>query len=174
MKNSQVKPNVIHYRLDKSFGPAGSTAGFFLLIVGAITIFESFSGAILILMGSFMAFSSSGSTVDLDNFRIRFTNDLFGIWRIGKWQYVSRKMRIGLSDAHMVYRVYSMSNRSVDVTSNDFRVYLYNEDGRKGMAICRFKKLEEAKEELAKLSDLLGLQIREGKHDESKGIVEIK
>jgi hypothetical protein len=60
------------------------------------------------------------------------------------------------------------------MSSNDFRVYLYNEDGRKGMAICRFKKLEEAKEELAKLSDLLGLQVREGKHDSSKGIVEIK
>jgi hypothetical protein len=174
MKNSQVKPNVIHYRLDKSFGPAGSTAGFFLLIVGAITIFESFSGAVLILMGSFMGFSSSGSTVDLANFRIRFSNDLFGFWRVGKWKYVSRKMKIGLSDAHMVYRVYSMSNRSVDMSSNDFRVYLYNEDGRKGMAICRFKKLEEAKEELAKLSDLLGLQVREGKHDSSKGIVEIK
>ena len=125
-------------------------------------------------VGSFMAFSASGCTVDFDNFRIRFTNDLFGFWRIGKWKYVSRKMMIGLSDAHIVYRVYSMSNRSVDVSSNDFRVYLYNEDGRKGMAICRFKKLEKAKEELARLSDLLGLQIREGKHDDSKGTVEIQ
>lgn len=172
MKN--IDNNLVHYILDKSFGPAGSAAGYFLIAVGVFTIFESFSGAILMVMGSFMAFSASGCTVDFKNFRIRFSNDLFGFWRIGKWKYVSAKMRIGISDARVIYRVYSMSNRSVDLSNADFRVYLYNEDGRKGMAICRFKNLEEAKEELARLSDLLGLQIREGKHDDKKGIVEIK
>lgn len=174
MNNPKAKPNIIHYKLDKSFGPAGAAAGFFLITIGIITIFESFSGAILMVLGSFMAFSTSGSTVDFDNFRIRFTNNLFGIFRVGDWKYVSPQMKIGLSDAHMVYRVYSMSNRSVDVSSDDFRIFLYGVENRKGMAICRFKKKEEALEELSRLSDLLGLQVREGKYDKPTGQIEIK
>lgn len=173
MENKKKKPNTSYYRLDKSFGPPGAAAGFFLLTIGVITIFKSFSGAILIVLGSFMAFSSSGCTVDFDNFRIRFSNDLFGFIRVGGWRYVSPKMSVGIAEDHRVYRVYSLSNRSVGASTDDFRVSLYINNERKGMAICRFKKLEDALEELPRLSDLLGLPIREGKYNNTTGRTQI-
>ncbi|ASB48210.1 hypothetical protein [Alkalitalea saponilacus] len=151
----------LHYNLDKSFGPAGAVAGYFLIAVGVATIYQSFSGAILIVLGSFMAFSNTGASIDIDNFKIRFSNNLFGFIRLGNWQYVSPKMKIGLSNTKLVYRVYSMSNRSIEVKNSDFRIFLYNEDNKKGQAICRFKEKEDAEEELIKLSDLLGLEVKE-------------
>ncbi|MDG5799829.1 hypothetical protein QA597_05575 [Marinilabiliaceae bacterium ANBcel2] len=154
---------ILNYTLDKSFGPAGSVVGYFIILVGVSTVHLSFSGVVLMLIGSFMAFSTTGSVIDVDNFKIRFTNNLFGFIKIGGWRYVHPKMMIGLSDSKMTYRVYSMSNRSVDMGYSDYRIYLYNSDGRRGNAICRFKKLKDAEDELATLSDLLGLQIRETK-----------
>jgi len=175
MEPQNKKDHIVNYKLDKSFGPAGAAAGFFLMAVGVITIFESFSGAVLIILGSFMAFSSSGCTIDFDRFRIRFTNNLFGLFRVGKWLYVSPRMKVGLSDTHMVYRVRSLSNRSVDVSTDDFRVFLYQDNGRRGEAICRFKTRERALEELARISDLLGLQVREGRHNQPpKGQINIR
>jgi hypothetical protein len=153
----------IHYSLDKVFGPAGSVTGIFLILVGVATIHLSFSGAILIGLGSFMAFTTTGTSVDIENFRIRFSNNLFGFIKVGKWRYVSPKMKLGISNAKMTYRVYSMSNRSIDVSNTDVRVYLFNEDGRKINAVCRYKKVETAQEELARLSDILGLEIRNEK-----------
>lgn len=175
MDPHQKKENIVHYKLDKSFGPAGSVAGFFLLAVGVFTVHNSWPGAVLIVFGSFVAFSSSGCTIDFDNFRIRFTNNLFGLFKVGKWMYVSPNMKVGLSDAHLVYQVRSMSNRSMAVTTDDFRVFLFKGNERKGQAICRFKSRERALEELGRISDLLGLQIREGRHDKPpKGQINLR
>ncbi|WP_026474963.1 hypothetical protein [Alkaliflexus imshenetskii] len=151
---------ILNYTLDKSFGPAGSIVGYFLMAVGISTIHLSLSGLVLIMLGCFMAFSASGCSIDVENFKIRFSNNLFGFIKIGTWHYVHPRMKLGLSNSKMTYRVYSMSNRSVDMKSSDFRVYIYEESGRKGNAVCRFKKREEAEAELARLSDLLGLEIR--------------
>lgn len=154
---------IINYRLDKSFGPAGGVVGIFLMMVGVFTIHLSVSGLVLILLGSFMAFSASGCAIDTEHFRIKFYNNLWGIWKVGKWEYVHRKKQLRLAHARMAYRVYSMSNRSVDVSDPDWRIYMHDGNSRQGQAICKFKKREEAEEELAKISDLLNLSIRNEK-----------
>ncbi len=162
-KAKASEPAIINYKLDKSFGPAGGTVGIFLMLVGAFTIHLSISGLVLILLGSFMAFSGSGCAIDTEHFRIKFYNNLWGILKIGKWAYVHPKMQLRLSHARMAYRVYSMSNQSMDVSEPDWRVYIHDGNNRKGQAICRFKTRQEAEEELAKLSDVLNLSIRNEK-----------
>lgn len=154
---------IINYKLDKSFGPAGGTVGIFLMLVGAFTIHLSISGLVLILLGSFMAFSGTGSSVDTAHFRIKFYNNLWGLWKVGKWEYVHPKMQLRLAHARMAYRVYSMSNQSMDVSEPDWRIYVHDGNSRQGQAICKFKKREEAEEELAMLSDVLNLSIRNEK-----------
>lgn len=149
---------IIHYTIDKSFGPAGSFAGYFLMLIGIFTIHLSLSGLVLIILGSLMAFSTSGCSVDPGNFKLRFTNNLFGFIKIGTWQYAHPRMKLGLIHANVVHRVYSMSNRFIDLKNRDFRVMLYEASGRKVAVICRFKKREDAETELAHLSDLLGLE----------------
>jgi hypothetical protein len=56
-----------------------------------------------------------------------------------------------------------MSNRSVDVSEPDWRIFIHDGDSRTGQAICKFKTRKEAEEELAKLSDILNLSIRNEK-----------
>ena len=155
---------LLTYVTDKSFGPSGGFAGYFLMGVGVFTIFLSISGAVLLLLGSFMAFSASGCSVDVDHFRIRFTNNLWGFIKVGKWQYVHRKMQLGLSHARMAYQVHSLSNRTISVTDPDWRVNIYDgEKSRKGKTICKFKNRDDAEEALARLSELLDLSIRNEK-----------
>jgi hypothetical protein len=162
-KTENADQTIINYRLDKSFGPSGGIVGVFLMIVGVFTIHLSISGLVLILLGSFMAFSEAGCSIDTRNFRIKFYNNLWGIWKVGKWKYVHRKMQLRLSHARMVYRVYSMSNRSVNVSDPDWRIFIHDGNSRHGQAICKFKNREAAEEELARLSDLLNLSIRNEK-----------
>lgn len=162
-KAHKTEQGIINYKLDKNFGPAGGTVGIFLMLVGAFTIHLSLSGLVLLLLGSFMAFSVTGSSVDPKHFKIRFYNNLWGIWKIGKWEYVHSKMQLRLAHARMAYRVYSMSNQSMDVSEPDWRVYIHDGNSRHGQAICKFKKREEAEEELALLSDILNLSIRNEK-----------
>ena len=73
-----------NYRLDKSFGPTGVIAGIILLIVGIILTPFQASGLFLILIGSFVGLSSTSTIVDYEKKRIKFSNNLFGIFSVGK------------------------------------------------------------------------------------------
>lgn len=152
---------IIKYVLDKSFGPPGSFTGYFILLVGLITVFASWSGLVLIVLGSFMAFSTSGCMIDCDNFKIRFTDNLWGIFKVGKWQYIHPRTQIGVNHARMMYRVSSISNHNIDVSDPDWRVYLYDGVDRRGKAICKFKNRVDAERELIRLSEALNIPIRE-------------
>ena len=84
------------YQLDKSFGPVGSSAGTFVFIAGIISLYFSFAGLVLILLGAFVGFSSSSTTLDFENRRIRFSNDYFGFMKSGKWISFEPEMKIGI------------------------------------------------------------------------------
>ena len=75
----------IKNKLDKSFGPVGTSAGSLLFVVGMIVIFNSIYGLILVVLGAFVGFSSTGTIIDTEKRRIKFSNNLFGIFQTGKW-----------------------------------------------------------------------------------------
>ena len=133
---------------------------YFILLVGLITVFASWSGLVLIVLGSFMAFSTSGCMIDCDNFKIRFTDNLWGIFKV-KWQYIHPRTQIGVNHARMMYRVSSISNHNIDVSDPDWRVYIYDGVDRRGKAICKFKNRVDAERELIRLSEALNIPIRE-------------
>ena len=54
-------------RLDKAFGPVGTTAGISLFIAGLIISFFSFTGPILVLIGAFVGFTSTSTLIDHDS-----------------------------------------------------------------------------------------------------------
>lgn len=60
-------------KLDKSFGPVGTSAGTILFVVGLILTFSHLTGLILILIGAFVGFSSTSALIDYEknesNFR---------------------------------------------------------------------------------------------------------
>ena len=81
---------IIKYVLDKSFGPPGSFTGYFILLVGLITVCASWSGLGLSGLGSFVACSRSGCMLDCDNFKIRFTDNLCRLFKVEMAIYPSK------------------------------------------------------------------------------------
>src|ERR1035437_8824113 len=92
---------ITNNKLDKSFGPVGTTAGIVIFVVGVLTIFSSFYGAILIVLGAFVGFTSTSTFIDFELKRIKFSNNIFGFITIGKWIPVMLSMKTGIEESNI-------------------------------------------------------------------------
>jgi len=146
-------------KLDKSFGPIGTVAGITIFIVGIILVFFSLSGLFLILLGAFVGFSSTSTFIDFDKKRIKFSNNLFGIIRAGKWLDIATDMKIEIKKSNKTWRAYSQGSRTLDISNQDFRIILYDSANKQIMPVMKTKTLDSAKIEIEKLSNQLGLGI---------------
>jgi hypothetical protein len=146
-------------RLDNSFGPVGTTAGIFMFFAGLIITYYSFFGLILAIAGAFVGFSSTSTIIDYDKRRIKFSNNLFGILKVGKWISIEPNMKIGIKKSSRVWRAYSRSNQTLDIVSKDFRITLYDSNNEQIMPIKKANTLDSAKAELEILGNQLGLTI---------------
>lgn len=148
-------------KLDKSFGSTGTAAGVFLFIIGIITTYTSLFGLILVLLGAFMGFSSTSSLIDFDKRRIKFSNNLFGILKIGKWIQINSPMNLAIKDSAITWQTYSRGNRMLEIINKDFRIILLDSDNQEIMQIKKTNSLDLAKAELEILCNKLGLNPHE-------------
>ncbi len=146
-------------RLDKSFGPVGSTAGIMIFTVGLIMLYFSFTAVILMVFGAFFGFSMSATYVDASLKRIKFAVLVFGLIPIGKWIYVNETMSLGIKKSQIGWRTYSRGNRTLDLVGNDFRIVLYNERREEIMPVKIFKDMEIIQSELEHFSEQLGVRM---------------
>ncbi|MFO7842523.1 MAG: hypothetical protein R6V16_01825 [Bacteroidales bacterium] len=146
-------------KLDQSFGPAGTSAGIVLFIAGlGITLFYSLFGIILIVTGAFVGFSNSSTRVDTDQKRVKFSNNLFGLIPAGQWLAVDEEKKLGIKRSNRSWRNYSRSNRILDTSEKDYRIMLYDKNGKEIMPIKKYPTLEAARADLVELSNELGLE----------------
>jgi hypothetical protein len=150
---------IIRNKLDNAFGPVGTSAGIFLLIAGLIITFFALSGLIFIVLGAFVGFTSTSTAIDFDNGRLRFSNNIFGIFPIGQWVLIQRGMKIGIKKSNKVWRAYSLSNRSLDISNNDYRIILYDPDGKAIMPIQKSDNIHSLRSDLDKYSKELKVEI---------------
>jgi hypothetical protein len=147
---------LIKNKLDKSFGPVGASAGFVLFVAGLVITYFSFLGLILIIIGAFIGFTSTSTTIDFDKRKIKFSDNLFGIFEIGKWIKVEPEMKIGIKKSNIGWVSYNV-NIPRDFVNKDYRVVLYDSLNQQIMEIKKNKSLDAAKQELDKLVVQLGL-----------------
>lgn len=143
--------------LDKSFGPVGTSAGILLFVVGLFVTFTSLYGLILMLIGAFVGFTSTSCVIDLNQKRVKFSNNLFGIVRFGEWLKIEPTMKIGIKRSNRTWRAYSQSNRTLDVEQTDFRIILYNQDDKLILPLKKCKSSEVATKEMELLASELKL-----------------
>ncbi len=148
---------IINNKLDKSFGPIGTLAGIKLLIVGIVLTIFSLYGLILIFLGAFVGLSSTSTLIDFDKKRIKFSNNLFGIFRIGRWIAITTDMKIGIKKSNKTWRTYSQGSRTLDISNKDFRIILYDSANKQIMPVMKTETFDSAKIEIEKLSNQLGL-----------------
>lgn len=150
---------IIINRFDKSFGPMGSSAGFFLLIGGLFLLYFSFSSIFLVVLGIFLAFTHTSATLDYENKRVRFCNNICGFLKFGKWVDIQPDMTLRLAKNRQIFRSYSRSNRTLDVKTHQYQLLLYSSDKEKIMPLVYSSSISEAKETSKKIAEKLGLEI---------------
>ena len=150
---------ITRYKLDKAFGPVGNSAGIFLFVAGLITTYFSLTGLILALIGAFVGFTSTSTSIDFDRKRLRFSNNIFGIIPVGQWILVQPYMVIGIKKSNNIWRAYSRSNRTLDIADNDYRLILYDYDGKEIMQLQKNNSLDAAKHHMEQLSKQLALKV---------------
>jgi hypothetical protein len=143
------------FRFDKSFGPVASFSGIIIFIVGLIVTYHEFSGIILIVFGSFIGFTNSSTTIDPVKKRVRYSNNIFGIIKIGKWLKVEKDMRVAIKQVKKVYRTYSRGNRILDLKGNAEIIYLLDKQGDIIIPIAKIKSGENKDEEVDKICNEL-------------------
>jgi len=154
---SKHRKMIIKNKLDKSFGPSGTFAGYTIFVVGIITTYSNWGGLLLILVGAFMGFSSTSSLLDPDKKKMKFSNNLFGFIHTGKWIDIDATMKVGIKESNIRWTTFSRSNRSIDTVKNDLRIALYNSEEKEIMEISKHVSLESAMPMLKIISDQLGL-----------------
>jgi hypothetical protein len=146
---------IVKHKLDKSFGPSGTFAGYVLVGFGLLTIYSSWIGLILVLIGAFIGFSSTGSVIDTDKKRIKFSNNLFGFIKTGKWVDIDPSMKVGVKESNVTWTTFSSSNRSIDTVKKDFRIVLCDAEENEIMEISKSNSVEDAMSQL----EIIGKQL---------------
>ena len=160
----------MEFKLDKVFGPSGTFAGYILMLTGAISFFvmeNPVSSLVPVLIGAFVAFSTTGTQLDLDLKKVRSYTAYFGFFKSGKWQSLDLYDQIQIAEPVIHYRTYSRSNRSLDIYKKDYRIMLLGDHLRMRIPLQKFKSYEQADMEAEKVSTLLNIRyIKSEKHKE--------
>jgi hypothetical protein len=149
---------IVRNKLDKPFGPFGTSTGYFLLAGGLIASWYSLSGLILAFLGAFIAFTTTSTFIDTDRKRVKFSNDFFGFFHSGKWIEIEPGMKLGMKKAHRGYRAYTRANQPTDIHYSDIRIYLFDSRNKQIGIVSKFSSVESAGFELEKLRSDLGLE----------------
>jgi len=146
-------------RLDRTFGPFGTSAGFFLMLGGiAATLFSPFA-ILLAFAGAFICFTTSGAVIDTAKKRVRLTDDIFGIIPLGKWIDIDPGMKVGLKRFHRGYTAYSRGSQSTDIHINDLRIFLYSSKNSEIIPLKKIAPGGSPEDELKEMGRILGLEI---------------
>ncbi len=148
---------MINNKFGKFFGPSASYAGIVLVAAGvfSLTISISIVSVILILAGSFTAFTYTGTLIDTDNKRVKPYTSFFGIGRSGKWINTDQFTRFSIKKVTGKYTAYSRTNMRLDMKVSDVELRLLNKNGSKKAVLNKFGNFENAKKEMERLNSLL-------------------
>lgn len=145
------------YKFDKTFGPVASFSGIIIFIAGLIATYYALTGLVLVFIGAFIGFTDSSTTIDTENKKVKFSDNIFGIIKVGKWISVDKNMQIGIKQRNKVYRTYSRSNRTLDLEIHDKKLYLLDENKNPILPILKVQNNEDTKEEINKISRELNI-----------------
>lgn len=140
------------YKFEKSFGPVASFSGIVIFIAGLIATYFALTGLILVFLGAFIGFTNSCTTIDTKNKKVRFSNNIFGIIKTGKWIDVAKDMQVGIKRDNKVYRTYSRSNRTLDLKVHNTILYLFDNKGNPMLPIMIIQKNKNPHDEMDTIS----------------------
>jgi len=149
-----------YFKFEKAFGPVASFSGYVIAGAGLIALYFSWTGLILVFFGVFVGFTNSGTTIDYTNRKVKFSNNIFGLIKIGKWLNIADDMSIGIKKSNKSFRTYSQSNRVLEIFVKTNKIYLFDLQGKPVMPLKKIGTINNSGKELEDLSRILGLTVR--------------
>jgi hypothetical protein len=147
------------FKLDKTFGPFGTSTGMFMIIGGIVMTYYSLSGIIVVMIGAFVGLTSTSTVIDWDKKRIKYTNNFFGILKTGPWISIEPDMKLGIRKSKKGWQAYSRSNIPLSESFSDYRINLYDSDNKKIIPVMKTDSLESARKSREELTSQLGLKL---------------
>ncbi|NOU61021.1 hypothetical protein [Marinifilum caeruleilacunae] len=149
---------MMHNKLDKLFGQAGSVLGWLFIVLGFLFTNSGVSAA-FILIGSFMAFSYSAVKIDTVRNRYKLYYAYFGFINIGKWKYLSNIDGIGGVSPIIKRWSFAKDSKAYQFKPENCFVVLFRNHPKRRIPFKKCKDLVEAKLEAQKLAQLLHLNL---------------
>jgi hypothetical protein len=110
---------------------------------------------LFLIPGTFMAFTSTGSLIDIENKKVRPYTSLFGFIRTGKWIEVSGFSGFKIIKSNRRYTSYSRANVQLDMNISDISLLLVNKNGTRKVVINRYNDFEDARRDMDELKNTL-------------------
>lgn len=139
----------------KTFGPFGSSAGVILFVIGVFALWSSLLALILVVFGAFLGFTSTSCIIDVKHKKVMLSNNLFGVIPSGKWVKITPEMKIGIRKTNQLWRMYSRSDRSLDIEKSDYRIFLYDNRDTELLPLKKADTFGAAAHDLNQLSEYL-------------------
>jgi hypothetical protein len=139
----------------KFFGPSFTFTGYALIVAGLFTVSYSFTALFLVIPGMFIAFTYTGTIIDIEKKRMKPYTSLFGFIRTGKWIEINRFSRFSIEKLIRKFTTYSRGSVRFDMNISNINLVLLNHDNTIKVVLNKFSNFEDAQKEKEKLSGIL-------------------
>jgi hypothetical protein len=135
---------MIKIRHGFSFSGVIISVGIAFSLFGFLMLFEVWLiGLVLLAIGLFFSTSAYGIQIDVVESKFREYGSIIGI-KYGKWQDLIQMPYLSIMSSRAGLRVYSRSNKSVSLASDQFNINLLSENHRKRVKVISFDNMDDA------------------------------
>ena len=153
--DNQKQLTVINNNHGKFFGPVQVYMGYVFIAVGIFCAIYSPYILLFLIPGTFMAFTYTGTMIDIENKKVRPYTSLFGFIRTGKWIEVSEFSGFKIMKSNRRYTSYSRANVQLDMNISDISLLLVNKNGTGKVVLNRYNNFEDARKDMDELKNTL-------------------
>ena len=139
----------------KFFGPVQIYTGYVFIACGLLFLSYSLATIFFLIPGTFLAFTKTGTLIDIENKKIKPYTILFGFIKTGKWIETSDFCKFKIFKSNRRYTSYSRANIKLDMNVTDISLMILNRSGKKKVLIKRFKNFGDASKEMDEYKELL-------------------
>lgn len=155
--------NIIRCKLGKACVPGMVTSGYVFIVASIFPVItESISGYIggagLLIFGCFLAFSTAGVDLDIENKSLNNYISYFNLYKTKNWTDLDKFEYVTVLMYNKEHIFYSRSNRSFSTDSKKYNVYLTDGSGLNRQILASFNHAKQAMNYATKMAKKLELE----------------
>ena len=127
-------------------GPSLVFSGYIFIVFGIFSLYFTWAGIGIIMIGAILAFSYSASDIDFKRRRYRSLQILAGVIPMGQWMDIEARDKVITKYLKASYTSYSRGNRISVLPVTGWQVVLIRDADGKQVVLAQFATREEADE----------------------------